>query len=199
MRRLMVSTSTPLAMSALTCVCRKAWKLTVGKLRARTKRCQLREKVSGAMRAGVSCFNLYRAPAIEPGNAGAAEPWDQIASRLGVDKNELRRRYIDEIKRGKAMAATSAAEAGELTRAEKYAAHVILGATNSHWQTELGNLIFDGLDSSGAKSAADAYAKWLLDGGRWNCSAFTTNFSDERIAEFVALKIEAQKLLGNGG
>jgi hypothetical protein len=123
---------------------------------------------------------------------------DQIASRLGVDKNELRRRYIDEIKRGKAMAAASAAEAGELTRAEKYAAYVILGATNSHWQTELGNLIFDGLDGSGAKTAADAYAKWLLDGGRWNCSAFTTNFSDERIAEFRALKIEAQKLLCNG-
>jgi Family of unknown function (DUF5906) len=26
-------------------------------------------------RTGVSCFNLYRAPTIEPGNAAAAEPW----------------------------------------------------------------------------------------------------------------------------
>jgi hypothetical protein len=73
-----------------------------------------------------------------------------------------------------------------------------VGATSSHWQTELGNLIFDGLDGS-AKTAADAYAKWLLDGSRWNCSGFTTNFSDERVAEFVALKTEAQKLLNNGG
>ena len=33
---------------------------------------------------------------------------DEIALRLGVDKNELRARYIDAIKAGKAMAAAGA-------------------------------------------------------------------------------------------
>jgi Family of unknown function (DUF5906) len=33
-------------------------------------------------RAGVSCFNLYRAPAIEPGNAAAAKPWLEHVRRV---------------------------------------------------------------------------------------------------------------------
>jgi hypothetical protein len=125
---------------------------------------------------------------------------DVIAACLGMDRNTLRGRHALGLYSGREKAKKQKAEAkGALTREEAYAAYVILGATSSHWQTELGNLIFNGLDGSGAKTAADAYAAWLRDGGRWNCSGFTTDFSEERIAEFRALKLEAQALLRNGG
>jgi len=125
---------------------------------------------------------------------------DIVSQILNVNKNRLRREHAAALYSGRKEAEKrkAAERSNGLTRAEKHAADVILGATNSHWQTELGNLIFDGLGGSGAKTAADAYAKWLRDGARWNCSGLTTNFSDERIAEFIALKIEAQKLLRNG-
>jgi hypothetical protein len=126
---------------------------------------------------------------------------DVIAACLGMDRNTLRGRHALSLHNGrmKATKQKAAAKGGDLTRAEKHAADAILNAVNSHWQTpEHGNLIFQGLDGHGARNAAQAYAKWLLDGGRWNCSGLTTDFSAERIAEFVALKREAQTLLGNG-
>ena len=75
-------------------------------------------------------------------------------------------------------------------------ADAILSAINSEWQTPDGNLIWSGLDGDGAKSAADAFAAWLRDGGRFITAGIHRNFSPERIAEFVALKREAEKLHG---
>ena len=43
---------------------------------------------------------------------------DQIALRLGLDKNLLRAKFIDDIKRGKSAAAASEADAEDLTQAE---------------------------------------------------------------------------------
>jgi hypothetical protein len=128
--------------------------------------------------------------------AGLVE--DQIALRLGgMDKNKLRKDYVDVIKQGRAKLKRQKAEAGELTFAEMCAADAILSAVNSHWQTpEHGNLIFQGLADHGARDAIQAYARWLRDGGRWITAGIRKNFSPERIAEFVALKREAQALLG---
>jgi hypothetical protein len=126
---------------------------------------------------------------------------DVISQIFNVNKNTLRSEYALALHFGrvKAQQQRAAAKGGDLTCAEKHAANLILQATSSHWQTpEHGNLIFQGLDGHGARSPAQAYAKWLLDGGRWNCSGLTSDFSAERIAEFIALKREAQKLLGNG-
>jgi hypothetical protein len=124
---------------------------------------------------------------------------DVIAACLGMDRNTLRSRHALSLHNGRTnLKEQKAAAARDLTFAEMCAADAILGATNSHWQTELGNLIFNGLDGSGAKTAADAYAAWLRDGGRWITTGISKNFSPERIAEFVALKREAQPLLGNG-
>jgi hypothetical protein len=78
------------------------------------------------------------------------------------------------------------------------AADAILSAINSEWHTPDGNLIWSGLDGDGATSAADAFAAWQRDGGRFITAGIRKKFSPERIAEFCALKIEAQKLV-NGG
>jgi hypothetical protein len=121
---------------------------------------------------------------------------DVIAACLGMDRNTLRGRHALSLHNGREKAKKQKVEArGGLTREEMHAADAILGATSSHWQTELGNLIFDGLDGSGAKTAADAYAAWLLKGGHWNCSGLTTDFSAERVAEFARLKAETEQLL----
>jgi hypothetical protein len=123
---------------------------------------------------------------------------DVIAACLGIDRNTLRGRHALSLHNGRVKAAKqkAAARGDGLTRAEMRAADVILGAISSHWQTpDLGNLLFEGLDGHGARNAAQAYARWLRDGGRWNCSGLTTDFSPERIAEFVALKRAAEELL----
>ena len=39
-------------------------------------------------RSGVTCFNLYRAPTIEPGNAGKADPWLDHVRRVFGDNAE---------------------------------------------------------------------------------------------------------------
>src|SRR5262245_29832360 len=85
---------------------------------------------------------------------------DEIAQRHGIDKNELRARYIDAIKRGRRLAEND----DDMSRSELLAADTFLSAFNSHWQTPEGNDLWDGLSGNGAVSAADAYAKWKLDG-----------------------------------
>ena len=120
---------------------------------------------------------------------------DVIAACLGMDRNTLR----SSLHNGRTnLKEQKEAAAGVLTRAEMCAADAILSAINSEWQTPDGNLIWSGLDGDGAKSAADAFAAWQRDGGRFITAGIRKNFSAERIAEFVALKRQAQALLGNG-
>jgi hypothetical protein len=119
---------------------------------------------------------------------------DQIALRLRTDKNQLRRKYIDSIKQGRAIAREQKAAVCELTYAEKCFADIVLSSVDSAW---LG-LLWSGLHGDPAKTPADAYARWLRDGSRFGTAGVRKSFSQERIAEFRALKIEAQKLL-NGG
>jgi hypothetical protein len=119
---------------------------------------------------------------------------DEIALRLGIDKNALRARYIDEIKAGKAVAAR-AAEACELTREERHAADAILGVIDSEWHTPDGNDLWPGLNGDGARSAPDAFARWLLDGGKFICTGLDDDFPRERLREFAEVKAAAQALL----
>ena len=120
---------------------------------------------------------------------------DVISEVLNVNKNTLRARHALPLHIGRAKLKQQKAEAGELMLTEMCAANAILGAIDSEWQTPDGNLIWAGLDGDGAKSAADAFARWLRDGGRFITAGIHRNFSPERIAEFVALKREAEKLL----
>jgi hypothetical protein len=120
---------------------------------------------------------------------------DQIALRLRTDKNQLRRKYIDSIKQGRAIARERKAATCELTYAEKCCADVILSSVGSGWLS----LLWSGVDGDRAKTPADAYARWLRDGGRFMTAGIRKTFGPERIAEFCALKIEAQALLGDGG
>jgi uncharacterized protein YnzC (UPF0291/DUF896 family) len=65
--------------------------------------------------------------------AGLVE--DQIALRIGGDKNQLRRRYIDSIKQGRAAAQEERA-AAELTKEEKKEQKLretIARSFKSHW------------------------------------------------------------------
>jgi hypothetical protein len=125
---------------------------------------------------------------------------DQIAARLRIDKNELRRRYIDDIKRGKAIAAASAAE-GDLTREEKCACDSILSSFDSEWNTpEHGNLLWRGLlGDSGARNPVEAFAAWALAGSKFICTGYNDNFSVERLQQFAAVKAAALKLLAQNG
>ena len=124
--------------------------------------------------------------------SGAVE--DEIALHLGIDKNALRARYIVDIKRGKAMARAS--EVADMTREEMHAADAILSAINSEWHTpDGGNDLWPGLDGGGAKSAADAFAKWQLDGGKFSCTGLRARFEPERVAELRRIKAEAEALL----
>lgn len=123
---------------------------------------------------------------------------DVISEILNVNKNTLRARHALALHIGRAKLKQQKAAARDLTYAEMCAADAILSAINSEWQTPDGNLIWSGLDSDGAKSAADAFAAWLRAGGRFITAGIHRKFSPERIAEFVALKREAQALLGNG-
>jgi hypothetical protein len=75
--------------------------------------------------------------------AGLVE--DQIALRIGGDKNQLRRRYIDSIKKGRAakQEAQAAAESAELSKQQREERALIERSFASHWyDPELGNLIF---------------------------------------------------------
>ena len=123
---------------------------------------------------------------------------DVISEILNVNKNTLRARHALALHVGRAKLKQQKAAARDLTYAEMCCADAILSAINSEWQTPDGNLIWSGLDGDGAKSAADAFATWQRDGGRFITAGVRRNFSPERIAEFCALKSEAQALLGNG-
>jgi hypothetical protein len=125
-------------------------------------------------------------------SAGLVE--DQIALRLGIDKNTLRAKYIDHIKIGKRARAKKAN--GDLTHPEMCCAAAILASFASEWfDPAHGNDLWPGLDSDSAKTPADAYARWQRDGGRFITSGIGKNFGFERIAEFCELKAEAEKLL----
>ena len=124
---------------------------------------------------------------------------DEIALRLNIDKNQLRARYIDAIKRGKRMAASSKARATQLSRTEQHAINAILSTINSEWHTPDGNDLWPGLHGGGARDAPDAVAAWLLNGARFVTTGLTTNFSPERLREFAEVKAAAEELLEKVG
>ena len=129
--------------------------------------------------------------------AAAGHIEDEIALRLSVHKNELRARYIEDIKRGKRLAAASKLQITDIRRQELHALNAILLAFDSgKWNAPDGrNDLWPGLDGEGAHSPADAFAAWLVDGGKFICTGLDGRFSPERLREFVELKAEAEKLL----
>jgi hypothetical protein len=72
--------------------------------------------------------------------AGLVE--DQIALRIGGDKNSLRRKYIESIKQGRAekQETQAAAEAAELSRSER--ARLEQSFDSDWYHPKLGNLLF---------------------------------------------------------
>jgi hypothetical protein len=127
---------------------------------------------------------------------------DVISELLNVNKNRLRREHAValHIGRMKAKKQKAATKARDMTRAEMHAANAILVAfADEEWVDPVdGNLLWVGLDGdAGAKTPADAYARWLRDGGKFITSGISKNFGPERIAEFCKLKGEAEKLLRN--
>jgi hypothetical protein len=125
---------------------------------------------------------------------------DVIAACLGTDRNTLRGRHALSLHNGRVKAKKQKAESkGALSREEMLACDSILSSSASHWfDPTHGNLLWAGLSGACAKTPADAFAKWLRDSGRFNTTGVDKIFDPARIAEFVALKRDAQKLLGNG-
>jgi hypothetical protein len=117
--------------------------------------------------------------------AARGEPEDLIALKVNLSKNSLRRRHILHIRRGRAAKVQGAA----MTRAEMCCASAILASFDSEWfDPAYGNDLWPGLAGDNAKTAADAYARWLRDGGRLITSGIGKNFGPERIAKFCKLK-----------
>jgi hypothetical protein len=113
---------------------------------------------------------------------------DQIALRLGLDKNDLRARFIDDIKRGKSVAAASEADASELSLEEYHFCDVLWDSFHSHWQDPIcGNLLFAGTDGKSARTIADAFAAWKKRGGRYNCTGRSTRFAKDKAIEFAKI------------
>jgi hypothetical protein len=116
---------------------------------------------------------------------------DQIALRLGLDKNDLRARFIDDIKLGKSATAASEAEDEALTVAEYHVLDSITASFASHWHDEAdGNLIFAGTDGKGARTVADAFAAWKARGGKYNTTGLSTRFNKEKATEFSKIVAE---------
>jgi hypothetical protein len=113
---------------------------------------------------------------------------DEIALRLGLDKNELRARFIDAIKQGKSAIAASESQADELSLEEYHFCDVLVDSFNSHWQDPiLGNLLFAGTDGKGGHTVQDMFAAWKNRGGRYNCTGRSTRFSKEKSIEFAKI------------
>jgi len=75
--------------------------------------------------------------------AGLVE--DQIAARIGGDKNSLRRKYIDSIKQGRAAKQEAAAEAAALTKEQQKTREVIRQTWDYWFDPELNShLIIEG-------------------------------------------------------
>jgi hypothetical protein len=119
--------------------------------RTRSKDKRKNGKFTGGKPASMSSKRSRRSPQLHEevrkmASRGLVE--DQIALRLnGMDKNRLRRKYIDAIKDGRAAAAAARAEAeaAELTRKQKEMLEAIEDSFASHWYSpENGNLLYDG-------------------------------------------------------
>jgi hypothetical protein len=126
---------------------------------------------------------------------------DVIGAVLGIGRDALRASHALDLHAGREKAKKQKAEAkGGLTREEMCCADVMLSsfASGSWVDPVCGNLLWDGLDGRAAKTAASAYAAWLRAGGKFITTGIDKSFGPERIAEFLALKREARKLLGNG-
>jgi hypothetical protein len=125
---------------------------------------------------------------------------DIIAACLNMGRNELRGRHALSLHNGREKAKKQKAEikGGDLTYAEMCAADSILSSSASEWFGPVyGNLLWARLDGGGggAKTPAQAFARFLRDGARFSTVGVDKDFAPERIVEFRALKIEAQKLL----
>jgi hypothetical protein len=124
---------------------------------------------------------------------------DVIAACLNTDRNTLRGQHALSLHNGREKAKKQKVEAkGGLTREEMCCADVMLSsfASGSWVDPVCGSLLWIGLDGGAAKTAASAYAAWLRAGGKFITTGIDKSFGPERIAEFVALKREAQRLLG---
>jgi hypothetical protein len=126
---------------------------------------------------------------------GAVE--DEISARLGIDKNQLRAKYITAIKRGRGKYLADSSQRHGMNREEKHVANAVLlaFADGDEWLDEGRCLLWPGLADGGAVSAADAYAAWLADGGRLACAPPGRQFSRERLRELFAVKRAAEELL----
>ena len=125
---------------------------------------------------------------------------DQIALRLGLDKNLLRAKFIDDIKRGKSAAAASEADASALTQAEYHFLNAAAAsfADDAWHDEELGNLLFACTDGKGARSVADAFAEWKARGGKFNTTGLSTRFNQAKAKEFAEIAMDYRNKFETG-
>src|SRR5262245_45084284 len=106
---------------------------------------------------------------------------DQIVARIGGDKNQLRRRYIDAVKEGRAKKrdAQAEAEAAELNKSKRARLHAIKQSFESEfYDPEFGNLLF-----GGTHSVEEALAWCREQDGGGPCRWITTGLSEHDLAD----------------
>ena len=82
-----------------------------------------------------------------------------------------------------------------MSKAELHVLDSIESSFKSKWYTpEHGNLLWRGLDGNGARTPADAFAKWQLDGAHFVTIGLDHSFAAQRLKAFAQIKREAEKL-----
>jgi hypothetical protein len=131
--------------------------------------------------------------------AAAGRVEDEIAQRLGVDKNFLRRRHIGEIKAGKAVRAAASEALGIVTAEDYHFLDAAMVSFASHWfDPTNGNLLLDGIDGNGARGIADAFAAWKQQGGKYVCTGLSNRFDRRKVAQFAKIVADYRRKFERG-
>jgi hypothetical protein len=120
-----------------------------------------------------------------------------VAQIINVNKNRLRAEHALALANGRATLKKKKAEeaANELTLEELHCLDSILSSFSSRWHTPAhGNLLWRGVSGEGARSPADAFAKWQADGAHFVTTGLSHDFGPKRLQEFAEVKRAAARL-----
>jgi GH24 family phage-related lysozyme (muramidase) len=120
-----------------------------------------------------------------------------VAANLGIGVNNLREEFALELDAGRVQAKAARADEAQdaaLTVAEYHVLNNITTSFSSDWyDSELGNLIWEGTDGKGARTVADAFSAWKKSGGKFNVTGLSTRFDKDKAVEFAKIVAEHRK------
>jgi hypothetical protein len=113
---------------------------------------------------------------------------DQIALKVGVDKNELRAKYIEAIKAGKADAAETEANETAISKSDYFLLDAIHTAFSSPFHDPVrGNLLWLGCSGKGALTIEDAFARRKAADGAFSTAGIFKKMQPEKMARYAEI------------